>query len=53
MLLGRHPHALALIGQVSEPLGCLANLELLLQAEENRGESEFLHPKGVLETLRE
>lgn len=29
------------------------NLELLLQAEKNRAESEFLHPKGMLETLRE
>ena len=53
MSLGRHPHALALTGQVSEPLGCLVNLEVLLQAEENRAESEFLHPKGMLETPRE
>lgn len=53
MSLGRHPHALALTGQVSEPLGCLAKLELLFQAEENRAEPEFLHPKGMLETIRE
>lgn len=53
MSLDRHPHALALTGQVSKPLGCLEKPELLLQVEENRAESELLHPKGMLETLRE
>lgn len=35
MSLDRNPHALALTGKVSEPLHCLLNLELLVQAEEN------------------
>lgn len=35
MSLDRNPHALALIGKVSELLHRLVNLELLLQAEEN------------------
>lgn len=44
----RYPHALALAGQVSKPLGCLGKLELLLRVEENRTESDFLHPRGMV-----